>query len=232
MVVILILIACGLGFAWYGSGILARLAADRRLRRRTRSQGVLAITFDDGPGEATTPELLDLLRARNARATFFLIGASATRNPEIVERLAADGHTICWHSRTHRNQWKTDPIRGILDLWNPPRILRREPTTAHDFRPPYGKMTLGTLLVCRLRNWRIITWTHPSGDTHEQLPDVDDFIDSIDRAGGGVVLMHDMDRDDPERARFVLRTTTGLLDLAERRDWKLVSSPEEWRALT
>ena len=91
MIGLLILIACGLGFAWYGSGILVRLASDRRLRRRTRSQGVLALTFDDGPGAATTPELLDLLEARKGKATFFLIGEYATRNPEIVERIAADG---------------------------------------------------------------------------------------------------------------------------------------------
>ena len=232
MIGTLIFIACGLGFAWYGSGILVRLASDRRLRRRTRSQGVLALTFDDGPGTATTPELLDLLEAREGKATFFLIGEYATRNPEIVERIAADGHTICWHSRTHRNQWKTDPIRGIVDLWNPPPILLQEPTIAHDFRPPYGKITLGTLLVCWLRKWRIITWTHPSGDTDHRIPDADEFVDSIDRAGGGVVLMHDMDRDDPERARFVLRVTTGLLDLAERRHWKLISSPQEWKSLT
>ncbi len=233
MVLLLTSLAIVFAFAagWLGAGILARLVGDRRLRRGTNGQGILALTFDDGPGGETTPALLDLLREHDARATFFLIGDSATRHPDIVERLASDGHTICWHSQTHRHQWKTDPIRGILDLWSPPAMLRREPTMARGFRPPYGKMTFGTWLVCRLRRWPIITWTHPSGDTFPRLPKVDDFVASVDRDGGGVVLMHDMDREDPARAEFVLQVTRDLLRLANHRDWKILSSPDDWRLL-
>jgi peptidoglycan/xylan/chitin deacetylase (PgdA/CDA1 family) len=149
-----------------------------------------------------------------------------------VDRIVAEGHTVFWHSRRHRNQWKTDPLRGFLDVWSTPMILRRGSASVHAFRPPYGKLTLGTVLACLARRWPVISWTHPSGDTCKELPEIGSFVDKIDRDQGGVILMHDMDRSEPQRARFVLETTSRLIDLAEQRNWELISSPNDWKRIT
>ncbi len=61
----------------------------------------IAMTFDDGPSPETTPRLLDILKQRNIKATFFMIGQNAERNPDIVKRILADGHEIGNHSWTH-----------------------------------------------------------------------------------------------------------------------------------
>ena len=228
----IILVASGLIAAWFLIGILARWRCDRRLQASVTSQGILALTYDDGPGSQTTPELLDLLDEHGTKATFFLIGDSAERHPDIVSRLIDEGHTIGWHTQTHRNQWMTDPIRGINDL----RISSHQHAIDGDsikvFRPPFGKLTLGTVATCLMRGWRIITWTHPSGDTYQDLPNIDAFVNSIDEAGGGVVLMHDMDRDEPSRARFVLGVTSALIDLARKRHWRIIHSVEDWNQIT
>jgi peptidoglycan-N-acetylglucosamine deacetylase len=71
-----------------GSRVVASVA--------TRGRYV-ALTIDDGPHPATTPELLRVLRSHNARATFFLIGARAQRHPDLVRRIAADGHELANH---------------------------------------------------------------------------------------------------------------------------------------
>ena len=99
------------------------------------------------------------------------------------------------------------------------------------FRPPYGKMTLGTAATCLWRGWRIITWTHASGDTYQELPDIGTFVQSVHRAGGGVVLMHDADRQDPGRTKFVLDTTTALIDMAKRNNWRFIHSLDDWKRI-
>ena len=59
------------------------------------------LTFDDGPVSGTTPKVLDVLKTRNARATFFLIGKNVPDNQDIVRRIIAEGHRIGIHSYSH-----------------------------------------------------------------------------------------------------------------------------------
>jgi peptidoglycan/xylan/chitin deacetylase (PgdA/CDA1 family) len=61
----------------------------------------IAMTFDDGPHPILTPRLLDMLKARGIRATFFLIGQNAAEYPDIVRRIAAEGHEIGNHTWNH-----------------------------------------------------------------------------------------------------------------------------------
>jgi peptidoglycan/xylan/chitin deacetylase (PgdA/CDA1 family) len=61
----------------------------------------LALTFDDGPNDAATPELLDVLAKHQIRATFFMMGSFARQRPEIVRRVAAAGHLIGNHTMSH-----------------------------------------------------------------------------------------------------------------------------------
>ena len=64
------------------------------------------LTFDDGPDPATTPALLEVLRRRGARATFFLIGERASAHPELVARIAAEGHEIGNHTWRDEPTWR------------------------------------------------------------------------------------------------------------------------------
>lgn len=70
---------------------------------RTASPRDLALTFDDGPNPAITPQLLDLLARYDARATFFVIGRFVRECPDLLRELAARGHAIGNHSETHAN---------------------------------------------------------------------------------------------------------------------------------
>jgi peptidoglycan/xylan/chitin deacetylase (PgdA/CDA1 family) len=62
----------------------------------------VAITFDDGPNPKVTPLLLDILKEKDVKVTFFLIGARVEEYPEIVKRIVAEGHDIGNHSYTHK----------------------------------------------------------------------------------------------------------------------------------
>lgn len=61
----------------------------------------VAITFDDGPDAKTTALLLDGLKARKVRATFFVIGEKAEQNPELIRRMSEEGHLIGNHTYSH-----------------------------------------------------------------------------------------------------------------------------------
>src|SRR5579863_1222329 len=71
--------------------------------RHTASSRKIALTFDDGPNPAATPQLLELLDRYAIRATFFLIGKFARACPELVKEISARGHLIGNHSHTHSN---------------------------------------------------------------------------------------------------------------------------------
>ena len=70
-------------------------------RSRVDGLGCVALTFDDGPDPADTPKLLDLLREKGVKATFFVVGKRADQHPDIVRRAWAEGHLIANHTWSH-----------------------------------------------------------------------------------------------------------------------------------
>ncbi len=121
----------------------------------------LAMTFDDGPDKNLTPKLLDLLKSKGVKATFFIVGENAANNPDIVRRIAAEGHEVGNHTWTHPQLTKLAPadLRSEIEkssaaikelTGKPPLILR----------PPYGATNT------RLNNWinneygmKVILWS-------------------------------------------------------------------------
>src|SRR5450755_1016993 len=70
-------------------------------RSRVDGAHCVALTFDDGPDPVYTPKLLDLLREKNVKATFFVVGKRADQYPEIVRRAWAEGHLVGNHTWSH-----------------------------------------------------------------------------------------------------------------------------------
>ena len=204
--------------AWYLGPMLPRRIAERRLRQLCSETRSLVLTYDDGPGAELTPRLLDLLQTRDTKATFFLAGNCADEHPQIVDAIAAGGHEIACHTQDHLNAWWSWPWRGVADINVGYQTLA--PWVEKDglFRPPHGKMTLATWASVRRRQAPIGWWTIVAGDVNDELPNSDLAVEQARRFGGGVVLLHDFDRE-PERADFVLASTTKLLDAAQQEGW-------------
>jgi peptidoglycan-N-acetylglucosamine deacetylase len=72
-------------------------------RSRVDGARCVALTFDDGPDSVDTPKLLDLLREKNVKATFFVVGKRADEHPEIVRRCWAEGHLVANHTWSHNS---------------------------------------------------------------------------------------------------------------------------------
>jgi peptidoglycan/xylan/chitin deacetylase (PgdA/CDA1 family) len=215
-----------LGVEW-GVPHLVRRAQERELNSRCLARRCLVLSYDDGPGEGLTPDLLDVLRTAGAPATFFLLGRRAAGNERIIARARADAHELACHGQDHLNAWKVWPWRATADVRRGYETLTHWVPRDGLYRPPHGKMVFPTLWVIRRRRARIAWWTIDSGDTHPQLPRPQSVADRVARAGGGVVLMHDFDRG-LDRARFVLDTTQLLLETALREDLTICRYSDLW----
>jgi len=103
----------------------------------------VALTFDDGPDPEDTPRLLNILRERNVKATFFLIGRNARAFPRIVERTHAEGHEVANHSMTHPTLSKLGDAAVARELNGCSNAIA-DALGGHRpqvFRPPYGAFT-------------------------------------------------------------------------------------------
>lgn len=110
--------------------------------RRFGSVGpeMVAITFDDGPDPKYTAEVLDILKDRDAKATFFVVGSKVLAEPDLVRRMLDEGHEIGSHTFLHPSLEKVPDTRTLLELNAVQRLLVA--VTGHGtvlFRTPYGR---------------------------------------------------------------------------------------------
>lgn len=162
-----------------------------------RQEGLdgVAITFDDGPHPQGTPAVLETLRDRGARATFFLAGEQVERWPTLAAEIVAAGHRVELHCHRHRNQLRLCP-RDLLEDAERGRAAIEEASgqAIADYRPPYGIFSAAGLRAVRARGWRPVLWSRWGRDWTRRAT-----ADSIARkatAGaraGDVLLLHDAD---------------------------------------
>lgn len=218
-----------LAAVWFLLPFALRKASEKRLARLCRDKRAIVMTYDDGPGAMLTPRLLDLLAEQQAVATFFVLGRNAVARPAVVERAMRDRHEIGSHSFDHCNAWKVWPARAARDLAAGIRVVQNLGGDGHLFRPPYGKTTLATLAGCRLRRQVFGWWTIDTRDTRDEdgRRAAGDIIEQLGASGGGVVLMHDFDRDveSPDGMShddYVIEMTKRILEFAQENGYRLM----------
>jgi peptidoglycan/xylan/chitin deacetylase (PgdA/CDA1 family) len=103
------------------------------------TQPVVAMTFDDGPHPSLTPKLLDILKERNIKCTFFLIGQNMKAYPQIVRRIIAEGHEIGAHTYTHCSLTSRSDAQIRSELQRSEEALMAAANYRPQLvRPPYG----------------------------------------------------------------------------------------------
>jgi peptidoglycan/xylan/chitin deacetylase (PgdA/CDA1 family) len=154
----------------------------------------VCLTFDDGPDPQHTPHLLDLLRQHEIAATFFVIGQCARRHPQLVRRIAAEGHAIGQHSFTHSEPGRTstrqliEEIKQTQDVLGD--ILGNAPTL---FRPPKGALTMGKLHAILQAGLTVVLWNvDPKDYACHDAAALQRWFSAHPLRGGDVVLMHDV----------------------------------------
>jgi len=154
----------------------------------------IAMTFDDGPSPETTPRLLDILKQRNIKATFFMIGQNAERNPTIVKRILAEGHEIGNHSWTHPQLSKLSDDRVTEEINKTQNAIKdASGYTPVILRPPYGAIT------ARQKEWiekqfdlSVIIWSVDPFDWKRPGASVIEQRILAGARPGAIVLSHDI----------------------------------------
>ena len=152
----------------------------------------IAFTFDDGPNPDTTPDILRVLAKYHAKGTFFLIGWRVRKYPELVKRIADEGHEIGNHSYNHpdlRKLSKDDIYKEFADCSAAIKaVTNRAPTLC---RPPGGDANREVIDIAGSLGMRSVAWSMNVADFAEE--DADTIQDRIDRSAqsGDIVLLHD-----------------------------------------
>jgi peptidoglycan/xylan/chitin deacetylase (PgdA/CDA1 family) len=155
---------------------------------------VVALTFDDGPHPELTPKLLDHLKKRNVRATFYLIGRNVTAYPEIVRRMVDEGHEIGNHTYSHPALSKMSASRVKSELDRTTAAIREAAgVTPATMRPPYG--ATNTALNRRIKEefgMPVIMWSvDPQDWRYRNASRVSSHIISNAKSGD-IILAHDI----------------------------------------
>lgn len=122
------------------------------------------LTFDDGPHPQATPFVLDQLAAYGAKASFFCIGKNVAAEPDIYQRIIAEGHTIGNHTQHHLNGWKTDDATYLQDITTAEQYI-----SSNLFRPPYGRIKRSQIKALHQQQKKIIMWDVLSADFDTRL---------------------------------------------------------------
>jgi peptidoglycan/xylan/chitin deacetylase (PgdA/CDA1 family) len=154
----------------------------------------IAMTYDDGPHPRNTPRLLDMLRQRNIKATFYVIGENVKMYPEITRRIVAEGHEIGNHTYTHRKLTilSDSQVRGEMTKTRT-EIVKATGVQPRTMRPPYGALlTRQREMIFKEYGYPTIMWSvDPQDWKRPGVSVVRDRIISNTR-NGSIVLAHDL----------------------------------------
>ena len=161
--------------------------------RGKTSNRQVALTFDDGPDARSTPALLELLRAENVSATFFLIGKRVAAERELAARIAREGHLLGNHTYHHSNLtncFGPRRLREELQLTQAAIAAATSDAPGY-FRPPMGLSNPFTFFVAKKLGLQVLGWTIRSFDT--RITDSERVVQRIinQLKPGAIVLLHD-----------------------------------------
>lgn len=152
----------------------------------------VALTFDDGPHPPFTYKLLDLLKALNVKATFFVVGFKVEDDPEVLQRMVAEGHEVANHSYHHPNLKLLPPglIESEIRLNNDAirRACGKEPVC---FRPPGGQRSDDVLEIAHKLGMSTILWTDDPADYANPGAEVIEQKLLSHVKPGATILLHD-----------------------------------------
>jgi len=188
--------------------------------RGTKSRKQVALTFDDGPDERSTPALLQLLSEARVAAAFFCIGKRVTANPELARRIVGDGHLLENHTYSHSkatNFYGVGRLREEIARTQD-AVLKSAGVAPNLFRPPMGLSNPLVFKAARLLGLKVIGWTVRGLDTTTRDPER--IVARIVRRlkPSAIILLHDGDVP-PER---LVATVSLLLESLRQRGYEVV----------
>lgn len=187
---------------------------------------IIALTFDDVPDPRFTPQLLEVLRSNQVKATFFVVGSRAEKHPALVERMIREGHVVGNHSYNHpsfgklsvnefRNQiLQTENIISAVAGYKP-RLIR----------PPYGEISEQQLQWAKKHGYKLINWNVDSLDWRG-LPKAQVRNNILAHAGKGAIVLQHGGGGRGSDLRGTIQALPEVIRIMRKRGYTFVTVPE------
>ncbi|WP_261381636.1 polysaccharide deacetylase family protein [Paenibacillus cremeus] len=150
-----------------------------------------ALTFDDGPDSKYTPQILDLLRDWDVKATFFVVGKQVNSHPQVLKRIAKEGHAIGNHSWDHADLTKVTPQHMKQEIESTDDAIAKLTGIAPTlFRAPYGATNEALKHTIKSADRHLIDWNVDTRDWAGTSPE--DILEIVKKTvkPGSIILMH------------------------------------------
>ncbi|GAA2365193.1 polysaccharide deacetylase family protein [Streptomyces cuspidosporus] len=181
----------------------------------------VALTFDAGPSE-NTPRLLDILKKEDAHATFFMLGKNhVLKYPDLVRRIAAEGHELANHTWTHKILTKADDDEVRDEITRTQDAVSKITGSKKPLlmRPPQGRTDDRVTKICRELGIAQVLWSVTAKDyqTTDSALITKRVLDQVDR--DGIILLHDI-------YKGTVPAVPGILEGLKKRGYTVVSVSE------
>jgi peptidoglycan/xylan/chitin deacetylase (PgdA/CDA1 family) len=229
-------LALVLAFTAYGYFIPSSPVFGRVYAEKNTDNKVVALTFDDGPNEPYTSQILDILAADNVKATFFVIGQNVELYPDSAARIIAEGNVLGNHSYNHHaNHALTE--YGARDMEKAEYSINQTlGVLPYLYRPPHGKKSPWELQAVKKLGMIEVTWSVSANDQHvfavfgHPTPQI--FAREIvkDVEPGSIILLHDgygtlHDTALADRS-LTVKSLPLIIQQLEAKGYKFVTVPE------
>ena len=220
----IVIIVCAWGFFQPKSQIFGKTYWGIKTKEK-----IIALTFDDGPNEPYTSQILEILNKYNIKATFFVLGENVAYYPETVQKIYNNGNVVASHSYSHQSDLSIED-KATLDKeidWSQDIIYKTIGKYPHLFRPPHGFKS--PWLISELNKDSLITieWSDMVSDWRQ--PPVDEIVNGIIKKArpGGVIVLHDGDqtKHGSNRSQEV-KALPIIIEKLQNQGYKFVTVPQ------
>ncbi|MCW3072371.1 MAG: polysaccharide deacetylase [Bacteroidetes bacterium] len=172
----------------------------------------IALTFDDGPDSLYTLQILDILKEKNVKATFFLTGKHIRQYPLVAKRIVNEGHSVGNHTYSHLYiSSSSDSVINYEILTTQHLIDSTCGSNSKLFRAPWGAITVQQVKNLELQGYKNISWDIDTRDFESTSEEIVNFVMEHPHKGG-IVLMHSADYSDMQSRAETVKALPEIID--------------------
>ncbi len=185
----------------------------------------VAITFDDGPDKHFTPQILDILKEYDTKATFFVLGSNAKKHQNVLKRIDEEGHVVANHSWSHKNFTKISRNTIIKELHRTDELIQEVIGKSYSlFRLPYGAFNQRALKTVAEQGFHNIYWSIDPRDWSGNSPKK--ILDNI-RANiepGAIILLHSF--GSAKSIPNTIKALPQIIEFLQEQGYEMVTIPD------
>jgi len=165
----------------------------RYLRYKERDNDTIYLTFDDGPDKVVTPNVLEILKKHNVKASFFVIGEKAVQFPDIVKNIHDSNHVVANHSYYHKRFANLELSQQLVEVELTNKAINSLiGRKCVFFRPPGGIWTFRLLWAVIKKRMILVNWNRDSLDCKDKTAqEISKALKEQPLNGGDIILFHD-----------------------------------------